>query len=655
MAELAACEDTLSLFTEGIAGRYFHIKATDEFANARRLMFDHARAAQSSDAIYLPEQVDAPDDSCYRVLVMEQLGLRECGTFAFRMADGLARIPELAARHQPPKGGSARTGDFQLLFGTFEQSGIAAELFNLLEKARVQGHLLRTYPGLKRHLRAYHDHLLLQQSVDDDPFNCGYRHLWGEPYPNPLWQGFTDILDQLGQADTTVFDSVTWLCRLYDSIASLYVIPETSPYAPEEETLTDWMNREQRVEEWEDELKKLDAQVLAVEMLEAEELDAERGDTTEGAVREAEVELKSLADERDTLKRRIDMEKSSVQHALGPDRTAARSYRYDEWDYLQRRYLTHWCRVYEEMLAGDADDTATLTEAIRRFQPQVQKQLEQIRPTGLQRVSRVPDGDELDLNAIIDARQDIRAGCSPDERFYSRKERMHRDVCAIFLVDLSASTDDPIEPPPPFDWDNYDADAQENLRDAWLEPEDEVEEEPKRKIIDIQREAMVVMASALEALGDSYGIYGFSGYGKDCVEVYVAKEPNDGFSARTLESIAAMKPKRSTRMGPAIRHSTHKLMQSGHAMKVLMVISDGFPQDSDYGPQRGNHDYGVEDTAKALQEAQQKGVETFCVTVDRSGQDYLRRMCPDARYLVIEEMEDLPDQLSKVYAALTGR
>ena len=90
-------------------------------------------------------------------------------------------------------------------------------------------------------------------------------------------------------------------------------------------------------------------------------------------------------------------------------------------------------------------------------------------------------------------------------------------------------------------------------------------------------------------------------------------------------------------------------------MKVLIVISDGFPQDSDYGPERGNHNYGVEDTAKALQEAKQKGIETFCVTVDRSGQDYLRRMCPDARYLVIEEMEDLPDQLSKVYTALTGK
>ena len=76
-------------------------------------------------------------------------------------------------------------------------------------------------------------------------------------------------------------------------------------------------------------------------------------------------------------------------------------------------------------------------------------QLEQIKPLGYQRVKRVADGDELDFNALIDARQDVRAGTSPDERVYSRKDRVHRDVCAAFLVDLSASTDDPIEPPEP--------------------------------------------------------------------------------------------------------------------------------------------------------------------------------------------------------------
>jgi len=656
MASLALSEDTLALFTEGIAGRYFHIKATDEFSNNRNLAYD-AAAAQGMDALYLPEHVDAPDQSCYRVLIMEQLGLRECDTFSFRMRKALETIPQLQARYIEPKGASVRTGDFFLLFGSFDQPSLAAELFNLLEQARVQGHLLRTYPGLHRHMTSYHQHLLESVGIDGGPLNRGHRHLWGERIPGVQWQDLTTSLDDLAHPGTTVYDSVAALCNHYDEVSGAYVISEQRPYAVQEESLPDWLNRDQRIEEWEEALDDLEQRAMAVEMLEAEDMQAQRGDTNDAAVREAEVDIKSIVDERDTLKRRIDMERSSVQHALGADRSGARSYRYDEWDYLQRRYLTHWCRVYEETLIGeDSDEVAPLTEAIRHFQPIVQKQLEQIRPTGLQRVSRVADGDELDLNAIIEARQDIRAGTSPSERFYSRKERMHRDVCAIFLVDLSASTDDPIEPPEPFDWSEYDENADENLRDPWFSGEaDEFDDEPKRKIIDVQREAMVVMASSLDALGDAYGIYGFSGYGKDCVEVYVAKEPNEGFSHKTLLAIAAMQPKRSTRMGPAIRHATHKLMQSGHAMKVLMVISDGFPQDSDYGPERGNHDYGVQDTSMALKEAQQKGVESFCVTVDRSGQDYLRQMCPDSRYLVIEEIADLPDQLSKVYTALTGR
>ena len=197
-----------------------------------------------------------------------------------------------------------------------------------------------------------------------------------------------------------------------------------------------------------------------------------------------------------------------------------------------------------------------------------------------------------------------------------------------------------------------------DLRAGWyaaLAPEPELASAPVRKIIDLEREAMVVMAAALDALGDSYGIYGFSGYSKDKVNIYVAKEPGEAFSNRTLESIATMRPKGSTRMGPAIRHTSQKLMASGHALRVLIVLSDGFPQDCDYGPERGNHDYGVADTAKALREAQQRGIETFCITVDKSGNDYLKTMCPDARYMIIEEMEDLPEQLTKVYAALTAR
>lgn len=180
-------------------------------------------------------------------------------------------------------------------------------------------------------------------------------------------------------------------------------------------------------------------------------------------------------------------------------------------------------------------------------------------------------------------------------------------------------------------------------------------EEPPRRIIDIQRESLLLMCQALETLGDPYAIYGFSGYGRDNVEFYVAKDFKDSFSYRTLGALAGMKPRRSTRMGPAVRHTTRKLVHTASALKVMILISDGFPQDCDYGPERSDHSYGVQDTAQALREAQDAGIETFCITVDKSGHDYLKQMLPEARYMVIEDIESLPEALTKVYERLTAR
>ena len=163
------------------------------------------------------------------------------------------------------------------------------------------------------------------------------------------------------------------------------------------------------------------------------------------------------------------------------------------------------------------------------------------------------DGDELDFGALVDARSDMRAGVSPDDRVYSRRQRARRDVSAAFLVDLSASTDDPAggaQAPIP----STNGGTPQDLRDPWFDDDYTFAAKPpaaaeSRRIIDIQKEAVALMATALEGIGDEYGVYGFSGYGKDCVEFYVAKEFGEPFRHRTLDAIAAMKPKRSTRMG----------------------------------------------------------------------------------------------------------
>ncbi|MEC8143500.1 MAG: VWA domain-containing protein [Pseudomonadota bacterium] len=658
---LADVESSLALFAEGIAGRYLHIRSNQEFAANPKLTLEES-VGQNSDTLFLPESVATTHASTYRVLAMEQIGLRECDTLSFRMETAVEQIPSLLERFQPDPNAGPRAGDYRLLFTSFSQPALAEDLFLLFEETRIQAHLQRAYPGLTKHLQAYHGSLLASE-IPADLLEQAKRWRMGEPLmlsgPELQRTLYKAIVEHCESA-ATVYDSVAALCGHYEGVLAHYELVESS-YRETDESLVDWLNREQRVEEWEEELEDINEQLsqsMAMEIPTGQEEEAVYGDAGDGSQRQIDLDIKELKDERDTLKRRVDMERSAVAHALGKSQGDARSFRYDEWDYLNRTYLRAWCRVFEQRLGTDGEeDIAPLKAVIRAYRNTVQRQLEQIRPTGLERIRRVQDGDELDLNTVIEARLDIRAGQSANERVYSRKERVQRDVSAIFLVDLSASTDDPIHPPEPRDWSNYEED-ESDTRAGWYASFDEIEEEPEepgRKIIDLEREAMVVMAAALEALGDSYGIYGFSGYSKDNVELFIAKEPDDAFSHTTLKNIAAMAPKGSTRMGPAIRHATQKLMNTGSAMKVLMVISDGFPQDCDYGPVRGNHDYGVEDTAKALQECQQKGIETFCMTVDKSGHDYLKRMCRDERYMIIEEMEDLPSQLTKVYAALTGK
>ena len=116
-----------------------------------------------------------------------------------------------------------------------------------------------------------------------------------------------------------------------------------------------------------------------------------------------------------------------------------------------------------------------------------------------------------------------------------------------------------------------------------------------------------------------------------------------------------MQPMGATRTGAAIRHATMRLAREPAATRVLIVVSDGYPQDSDYGPMQGDASYGIHDTARALREAEQAGIDTFCIAIDPAGHDYLRTMCAPDRYLVIDDVTALPAQLGKVYRALTVR
>jgi nitric oxide reductase NorD protein len=335
-----------------------------------------------------------------------------------------------------------------------------------------------------------------------------------------------------------------------------------------------------------------------------------------------------------------------------------RIFLYDEWDHTRQNYLEAWCQIHEHRLRGD--DHEFLAGVRRRHADlahRVRRTFRSVKPESWHRVHSMSDGEELDLDAVITAMVDRRAGHVTEEHFYVRRERARREVAAAFLLDISASTSSPLpdpdaasQPPRTLDEDEesyFHTFSRDVRADADSSP-------PERRVLDIAKDAIGLMGDALQILGDEHAIYGFSGEGRDNVEFYVAKEFRDAPSARAWAGLAAMEPRRYTRMGPAIRHAATKLVAQPARTKVLIVVSDGYPQDKDYGPTAGDKEYGLHDTARALQEAERAGISTFCVTVDPAGHDYLRTMCAADRYLVIDDVTALPQELSKIYRALTA-
>jgi nitric oxide reductase activation protein len=255
--------------------------------------------------------------------------------------------------------------------------------------------------------------------------------------------------------------------------------------------------------------------------------------------------------------------------------------------------------------------------------PEIRRHFQLVRPELYRTLRGLEDGEDFDLAAVIDARAQLRARRSPSPKLYTQRMRQERDVATLFLVDLSASTDEI---------------APGGATGA--------------RIIDITREALVLMAAALDEIGDAFAIYGFSGQGRDNVEFFPVKDFDERLTPAVRGRIGGLAPRGSTRMGTALRHATAKLRAVTAPSRHLLLLSDGFPQDLDYGQDRQSHAYGIRDTATALRETQAAGIRPFCITVDAAGHDYLREMCDPQAYMVIDHVADLPRELPKIYQRL---
>ena len=284
---------------------------------------------------------------------------------------------------------------------------------------------------------------------------------------------------------------------------------------------------------------------------------------------------------------------------------------YDEWDYRRQGYRKNWCSLRERELMGVQSDFILNTQKKYRAQLTFIKHQFELLQTQERFARRRRTGDDIDLDALIDSLGDQYAGLSPSENLFIELIRDQRSISTLFLVDMSNSTE------------------------GWVGQ--------------TIKEALLLLCEAIEIIGDDYGIYGFSGMRRMRSEVYRIKKITEPYGDRVKERIAAIGPKEYTRMGPPIRHMIKQFKGVDTKTRLLVILSDGKPEDYDDYKQR----YAIEDTKKALAEAKGNGIHTFCITIDKEAHDYLEYLFGKSNYAFVPRIELLPSRLTEVYRLLT--
>jgi nitric oxide reductase NorD protein len=287
-----------------------------------------------------------------------------------------------------------------------------------------------------------------------------------------------------------------------------------------------------------------------------------------------------------------------------------------EWDYRKRLLVPDYCCL-QEMLARRAQP-CELPPGLRRDAQRLRRQFEILHPgRGWRRAQ--PDGEELDLDACVRHATDCAASGHGQERgLYRQLARQERDLACLLLADLSLSTD------------------------AWVNN--------KGRVIEVIRDSLFLFSEALAVTGDRFALYGFSSRKRQHVRIHRIKTFAERYTASIRGRINAIKPGYYTRMGAAVRHATELLGQQNAARRLLLLLTDGKPNDLDHYEGR----YGIEDTRMALLEARRKGLHPFCVTIDQEADDYLPYLFGKDGFILIRHPEDLPRQLLLLYSRLTG-
>lgn len=649
----------VKLFVQGLCGTDVSITALPESVTAPT-----ARATVSADGrtISLPAilrryPTAEENERLYLITAAHEAGHLEFGTYRLTLQP-LADLVE-AVHQRYGRSSQVMPDTLAALFRLYPHPRLVQDLWIVLEDARIECLLQAEYPGLRRDLaqlageavtpRDPAHGLTVKELIVDGLLRLSTGESETSAIPHALkdevsilWKLCQPILTPTATAEDVVRLAHHVYVRMEELLApraEMIKADQTSdgskelgvgPTASEQtgdayRPVTNWVYRGAMNPEFikrdRDQAERADEQRAELDRMASqgggskERSDVGQGtrrgeqESTSGEVLGGGRSLPSVVDELLTLE-------VEQQPLLESTRQGERTIRYPEWDHTIQDYRRNWCRVVERSAEAGSDECVASTlsthqsaiRSLRRF-------FESLRPPAFRRMAGQADGEDLDIDAVVRRAAEQRVGLDGGDRLYVRREKKARDVAVAFLVDVSGSTSRQVE--------------------------------SGRRVIDVEKESLVLLCEALEAVGDQYGLYAYSGQGRAQVDFLAVKDFDERLGTATAHRLGGLGPRQQNRDGAAIRHASSKLLAREVKTRLLILLSDGRPLDGDY-----KDEYSLEDTKAALREAKRHGINPFCVTIDREADGYLRRMYGDVHYTVIDRVETLPARLPRIYQQL---
>jgi nitric oxide reductase NorD protein len=644
----------LEIYVDALSGGRLSIQGSEETYTDTR-------------TIFLPTNVsdfESNEDNfkIFKVIAAHKYGQMRYRSFDLhqkRMADTIAELRERYGK-EPIRDVSVLENFFDL----FPDKALALDIYNIVENTRVETYLTKEFKGLKRDMdfifelawKARPDFAGMskkQAAVEAllQKLYAGRVKRWLPKDVERVVERGEKLVEKMLRSRATAEDSAKVTAKIYQMIDEAFdddyrPVPEifyrggvkparvTMALRQTEKELSERLRRlmkEMDIEPPEDlDAKIIDAKNEVLDPLAhgaplefLQRLNVQIPDEIWEMIKKeierrlgelGEIDASLLTKVLDSAGRMVRAEISAQETKFQVELTEedmAGAFLYDEWDHEMGHYRAKWCALRERVMRrGDEKFVEKTLEKYLGLVHLVRRQFEMLRPE-YKKLKKQLYGEEIDIDAFIEAKADIEAGVSPSEKLYIKADKRERDIAVAFLVDLSGSTT------------------------GW--------------VIETEKEALVLMCEALEVLGDKYAIFGFSGKTRKQCDFYMIKDFEEKYDDDVRAKIAGMDAFDYTRMGPPIRHLNDILDELPAKVKIMIILSDGKPEDFD--EYKGDH--GIEDTRKALIEAKRKHIKPFCITIDKEAKDYISHMYGDVSYIILDDVKDLPRKLPEVYRRLT--